>query len=297
MDTVNLLDGKYTITYDNGVMEFMRHGESWPAGNELRHTGVVAALVQRVIELESNAASVSACMDMACTGCISGEAPCMQGDKSSVEPAVSKNVRTLVTEIVRKAGPMENQDRLVEDLVSMLNKTYDIDTEESFFNMDGVAQQPDIEEDIGRLIVEIDRAFQFMVTPPPIELTEAQFKHEFDTRVAPVLGKITTILAQRIMVKHPFNIMADMFFNAQNGRFGGEERLLIAAGTIESTNDQLMRACEKDHYIGTKEGAAEVLACLASMTTSLQNIMNLYGWSWDDVKLKARRQFAEVEGL
>lgn len=52
MDTVKLLDGKYTINYDNGVMEFLRHGEAWPAADELRFTGVVAALVQRVIELE-----------------------------------------------------------------------------------------------------------------------------------------------------------------------------------------------------------------------------------------------------
>jgi len=44
--------GKYTIENDNGLLVFKRHGEAWPAADDLRHSGVVLALVQRIEELE-----------------------------------------------------------------------------------------------------------------------------------------------------------------------------------------------------------------------------------------------------
>lgn len=59
--TVKLLDGKYEIQKDDGTgaMLFLRHGETWPAGQALfQYAGMVAALVDRVAELEDEIAAL-----------------------------------------------------------------------------------------------------------------------------------------------------------------------------------------------------------------------------------------------
>lgn len=53
---VTLLDGKYEIQIEDltGIMLFLRNGEPWPGGQErFGHAGMVAALVDRVFELEA----------------------------------------------------------------------------------------------------------------------------------------------------------------------------------------------------------------------------------------------------
>ena len=49
---ITTIYGKYTIENDNGLLAFKRHGEAWPAADDLRHSCVVLALVQRIEELE-----------------------------------------------------------------------------------------------------------------------------------------------------------------------------------------------------------------------------------------------------
>jgi len=53
---VKLLDGKYEVRIEDGTgaMLFLRNGEPWPGGQALfQHAGLVAALVDRVADLES----------------------------------------------------------------------------------------------------------------------------------------------------------------------------------------------------------------------------------------------------
>lgn len=52
MRITTLDDGKYTIHHDNGNLTLLRHGDTWPAADDLRHSGVVLSLVQRIEELE-----------------------------------------------------------------------------------------------------------------------------------------------------------------------------------------------------------------------------------------------------
>lgn len=49
---IQLYDGKYTVINEDGRLAFLRHGESWPAADDLRHSGVVRAMAQRIEELE-----------------------------------------------------------------------------------------------------------------------------------------------------------------------------------------------------------------------------------------------------
>lgn len=51
--TVNLAGGKYTVINRFGQpLEFLRHGEAWPAADSLRFVGVVLAMAHRIEELE-----------------------------------------------------------------------------------------------------------------------------------------------------------------------------------------------------------------------------------------------------
>ncbi len=52
--TIRLADGKYTIISEFAKgLEFRRHGEPWPAADDLRHSGIVVSMVQRIEELET----------------------------------------------------------------------------------------------------------------------------------------------------------------------------------------------------------------------------------------------------
>lgn len=51
--TISLDGGKYTVINEWGMpLQFLRHGETWPAANNLKHDKVVLAMAQRIEELE-----------------------------------------------------------------------------------------------------------------------------------------------------------------------------------------------------------------------------------------------------
>jgi hypothetical protein len=60
--TIKLDGGKYTVIshrYPHGSrLEFLRHGEAWPAGDQLSGAKVVHAMLDRIEELEKAIASV-----------------------------------------------------------------------------------------------------------------------------------------------------------------------------------------------------------------------------------------------
>lgn len=164
-----------------------------------------------------------------------------------------------------------------------------VSDEDSFFKLDEVPATPDIEEDLGRLLVEVRRGLEFIHVPPPFELTTEQFDHEYKTRVADIIPKVQTIIENRIMVKHPFSVLANLFSKGGMPEGAtGTTRFKHACCKLSDTIGSLMcRTAATD--------AKEIIDDLAYMATYMQVIMNLYGWTWDDVKLKARRQMAQVE--
>jgi hypothetical protein len=50
--TISLDNGKYRVINDNGILAFLRHGEAWPAADDLKHSKVVLAMAQRIEDLE-----------------------------------------------------------------------------------------------------------------------------------------------------------------------------------------------------------------------------------------------------
>lgn len=60
MRVTTLDDGKYTIENDNGTLNFKRHGEAWPAADDLRYTKIVSVMVHRIEELEDALARLEA---------------------------------------------------------------------------------------------------------------------------------------------------------------------------------------------------------------------------------------------
>lgn len=56
--TIKLEGGKYLVVNDNGSLTILRHGEPWPAAEELKHVKLVGALAARVQELEETIRAV-----------------------------------------------------------------------------------------------------------------------------------------------------------------------------------------------------------------------------------------------
>jgi hypothetical protein len=56
--TISLGDGKYTVINYGDRREFLRHGEPWPAADNLRFSHVITAMVERIEELEKGIKAV-----------------------------------------------------------------------------------------------------------------------------------------------------------------------------------------------------------------------------------------------
>jgi hypothetical protein len=53
VETVELENGKYIVESNDGVLNFKRNGEDWPAANaDLKFSKVVGAMFNRIIELD-----------------------------------------------------------------------------------------------------------------------------------------------------------------------------------------------------------------------------------------------------
>lgn len=170
---------------------------------------------------------------------------------------------------------------------------YDFVKPDKFFDQPGNPGIPDIEEDLGRLLVKVSTALDFVLNGPAsgINLPQHIIDEKFNDLVIKLIPEIRAVIENRIMVKYTFSQLVNMSLVSKDALMN----FSYSTDSIESANDQMARVRE-DERLGTDEGAFEIMACLAAMITSMQVIMNMYGWTWDVVKLKARQQLAESEG-
>lgn len=170
-------------------------------------------------------------------------------------------------------------------------------TPESFYQMDGKPCPPDIEDELGQLLLACDKAIEFLTVGPAIEVTEDVVKAMYESNVVKLIPKLKAVLESRVSVKYPFAILVTEFAKKiSEPGFKPIDHLLAATGAIEISNDRLMQNFENyAEGIDSLNVGPNTMPYLADIVIHMQRIMTTFGWTWDDVKLKARQQMAEHE--
>ena len=166
-----------------------------------------------------------------------------------------------------------------------------------FYTMDGQPCPPDIEDELGQLLLACDKAIEFLTVGPAIEVTEDVVKAMYESNVVKLIPKLKAVIESRVAVKWPFAAVVGIHAKRITGSgFKPIDHLLTASTSIEYSNDRLMQIFEK--YAGGIDNlnvGPNTMPYLADIVIHMQRIMTTFGWTWDDVKLKARQQIAENE--
>ena len=173
------------------------------------------------------------------------------------------------------------------------------DTEgvKAFYQMDGQPCPPDIEDELGQLLLACDKAIEFLTAGPAIEVTEDVIQAMYESNVVKLIPKLKAVLESRVSVKYPFAMLASIHGSRiTEPGFAPIDHLIAATGAIEISNDRMMQNFENyTANIDTLNIGPNTMPYLADMVIHMQRIMTTFGWTWDDVKLKARQQMAEHE--
>lgn len=169
-----------------------------------------------------------------------------------------------------------------------------------FYHMDGKPAEFDIDEDVGQLLIACDKALDFINNGPILGAPQKVIDELYEVRVIKLIPKLRAVVENRIMVKYPYGTLVDMTFNARHDlrpehKYGELERLRVSAYRASYTSEQLAKL-----IAGVRVGqgdpipAAEVMEHVSFLMEDLQQVMNLFGWTADDVKLFSRKRISEL---
>ena len=166
-----------------------------------------------------------------------------------------------------------------------------------FYTMDGQPCPPDIEDELGQLLLACDKAIEFLTVGPAIEVTEDVIKAMYNSNVVKLIPKLKAVLESRVSVKYPFAMLASIHGSRITEAGSAPiDHLIAITGAINISNYRMMQNFENyTANIDTLNIGQNTMPYLADMVIHMQRIMTTFGWTWDDVKLKARQQMAEHE--
>lgn len=158
-------------------------------------------------------------------------------------------------------------------------------TPATFYHLDGKPATPDIDEDLGQLLLAVDKGFEFIHNGPGVQVTDEMIQELYHNRVTQVIPKLKVVIENRISVLYPYSKLVDMSFMERNDLTGDQGKF--------TQLDKLRCSIERmsDETCST-EAAEHVMTYLATIMEHIQQVMNLFGWTIDDVKLASRQKIA-----
>lgn len=100
---INLADGRYIVTNDNGNLSYKRYGKPWHAANSMMCNGLLLAMVQRIEELEAAYDCNTAIMHARTKAMNAGSARIEELEAASVAQA------TALQDVMRQVRPVLKQ--------------------------------------------------------------------------------------------------------------------------------------------------------------------------------------------
>ncbi len=168
---------------------------------------------------------------------------------------------------------------------------------QNFYLMNGMPAQLDIDEELGQLILACDTALDFIHRGPAFGMSPTVVEELYNVRVTQLIPKLKAIIENRVTVQYPYSQLVDMTFMQRND-LGGDSKAFGSLDKMRCTTERLTEeasilcgiAGEYDAASGEPIPAKAVMDQMATMTAHMQQILNLFGWTWDDIKLASRQQ-------
>lgn len=105
---ISLEGGKYKVQHGSQGLEFKRHGELWPAVEDLRYVNVVAAMYYRVLELEDQVRAKDERLALA--------------DQQYAGVVLALGEAAATIEALQKRGPVHDHAKALEDALWVYKK-------------------------------------------------------------------------------------------------------------------------------------------------------------------------------
>lgn len=171
---------------------------------------------------------------------------------------------------------------------------------------DNQPQPPDIEEELGQLLLMVDESLDFIHHGPRIQVTDPDaVAKQYNKYVTNVIPRVKATIAARVAVKYPLTDLVDMTYGYRNGYtkevhndqryrhlFDGHNKLSTSGRDILQNASALIGLTKLSKQ---QPDAARIMLALAKLLIDMQQIMRLFGWSMDDVRLAAREVLSRYE--
>lgn len=171
---------------------------------------------------------------------------------------------------------------------------------DGFYHLEGQPAQFDIDEEAGKLLVQCERALDFVHRGPPVIATKEVINEMYDNRIIKLIPKLKTLLESRVMVKIPYKDLVNESFNLRNDipeniKPSDFDKFATSIARMGKSHEDLVKQAE-GYSVEKAEpiNAKATIMYLATMMEHLHQIMWLFGWSIDDVMLASRRQISEL---
>lgn len=146
-----------------------------------------------------------------------------------------------------------------------------------------------IDEDTGRLIQALSTALEFMFKGPQVALSDERLTAIIKSlNIGHLLGQAKIVLATNVTPAVPYMMVVDSDYPKQS----------TLGLTLAKAMSELGMTCGPDIIINNQASEHDTRAILSELGWKIyhaQQILNIFGWTWDDVKMSNRLEIVEKQ--
>lgn len=209
-----------------------------------------------------------------------------------------------INELIKQAALTDREQGIAQagEMSENMRKFGTIDKPAAFYHLDGTPAKFDIDEDLGQLLLACERALDFINNGPLFGMPQAAVDELYDVRVVQLIPKLKAVIENRISVLYPYSKLVDMSFVERNDLLNSDPSRTTSIYRLRCTTQRMEEEAERlaaivGEYregLGASLPADEIMAQMATLTEHMQQIMNLFNWTIDDVKLFSRAKIGKL---
>lgn len=178
----------------------------------------------------------------------------------------------------------------------------------SFYRTEtGQPSPPDIEEELGQLLIAVDNSLDFIHNGPRVAVQDPKaVEDQYNRHILKIIPLVKSVLASRVAVKYPLTDLVDMTYAQRHGYgpevyndmryrdlFDGHNKLAASGKSLVQTAANLLAHTKVGKGVAPKGDVIMLGLCM--LLIDMQQIMRLFGWTMDDVRLAAREYLTRYD--
>lgn len=159
-----------------------------------------------------------------------------------------------------------------------------------------------IDEDYGRLLIRCYQTLRFLLDEPSVELTPERNAEQFDQMQVPdLMRKLEAAAMNNTTTYIPYPMMVDQLFKMQETDVQSFGHAVVGICTeagelLDNYKKQWIYGKKLTDIWDEKKGqtvAQNIHEELGDIAFYMQKILNMFGWSWDQIKVSNRLKLAQ----